>query len=68
MEEEHNVEGFLFGHERERRAQLLRLSAILSLFLGALSTSQFYRKPYGVTGSLIAAATLKGLIATMWRF
>src|ERR1700722_20030153 len=54
--------------EKRENKRLLRLSAILALFLGALSTGQSSRKPYGATSSLLAAATLKGLMVIMWCF
>jgi hypothetical protein len=59
---------FLETSERGENKQLLRLSAILALFPGALNTGQFYRKPYGATSSLLVAATLKGLMVVMWGF
>jgi len=54
--------------ERRENKQLLHLSAILALFLGALSTGQFYRNRYGATSSVLVAATLKGLMVIMWCF
>jgi hypothetical protein len=59
---------FLDTSERRENKQLLHLSATLALFLGALSTGQFYRKLYGTTSSLLVAATLKGLMVIVWRF
>jgi hypothetical protein len=59
---------FLDASEKRENKQLLHLSAILALFLGALSTTQSYRKRYGAANLLLVAASLKGLMVIMWCF